>query len=58
MLRVEEKQTCTVFTKYFTDMGTETASYEVLALGNNIYSMDSLCASLSASPANPSDPLT
>lgn len=35
----------------------DTELYEVLPLGNNIRSMDSLCASLSACPPDLSDPI-
>jgi hypothetical protein len=44
ILRVEGKQMHILRNpKTFTDIGTETASYKVLPLGNNFYSMDSIC---------------
>jgi glycopeptide antibiotics resistance protein len=39
-LRVEGKQTHILRKTKITDIGTETASYKVLSLGNNVYSMD------------------
>jgi hypothetical protein len=43
-LRVETKTNAyTVWIKDITDIGTETASYKVLPLGNNVCSMDSIC---------------
>jgi hypothetical protein len=43
-------------TKNITNIGTETASYKVLPLGNNVYSVDSICL-LTCYPSQPSDPL-
>jgi hypothetical protein len=43
-------------TKGITDIGTETASYKALPLGNNIHSMDSLCF-LIYYPSHPFEPL-
>jgi hypothetical protein len=37
------------------DIGTETASYKVLLLGNNVYSLDSIY--FICYPSHPSDPL-
>jgi hypothetical protein len=43
VLRAKGKQTrmCILQTKNITDIGTEIASYKLLPLGNNVYSVDS-----------------
>jgi hypothetical protein len=43
-------------TKYITDTETETASYKVLPLWNNVFCMD-LYSMIPATPSNPCDPL-
>jgi hypothetical protein len=43
ILRVEGKQTHIQKKKDIIDVGTETASYKVLPLGSNVYSMGSVC---------------
>jgi hypothetical protein len=56
-LRVEGKQihVAAMQIKDITDIGTDTASYEVLPLVNNVYCMDSIC-SLTCYLSHPSDP--
>jgi hypothetical protein len=45
-----------MLTKHITNLGNKTACYKVLPLGNNVYSMDSICF-LICYPSHPSDPL-
>jgi hypothetical protein len=52
-LRVEGKQTHILCRPKILPTGTETARNKLLPLGNNVYSMDSTYASLSATPLIP-----
>jgi hypothetical protein len=55
-LRVKGRQTHFLCKPDITDIGTKTARYKVLPLGNNVYIVDSIC-SLTWYPSHPSDHL-